>query len=104
MPTGPKGEKRPADVNVRAVMIAKIATGEVEDAKRDPAKALHREGGLKRPPIGGAAALGRGHGADDTSDGSDAARKPAGWRKPTRRRSSAIMAPRPIREARQRSP
>ncbi len=28
MPTGPKGEKRPADVNARAVMIAKIATGE----------------------------------------------------------------------------
>jgi hypothetical protein len=26
MPTGPKGEKRPADVNVRAVLIAKIAT------------------------------------------------------------------------------
>jgi hypothetical protein len=27
MPVGPKGEKRPADVNARAVMIAKIATG-----------------------------------------------------------------------------
>jgi hypothetical protein len=35
MPTGPKGEKRPADVNARAVMIAKIATGEVEDAPED---------------------------------------------------------------------
>jgi hypothetical protein len=31
MPTGPKGEKRLPDVNARAVMIAKIATGEVED-------------------------------------------------------------------------
>jgi hypothetical protein len=47
MPTGPKGEKRPADVNARAVMIAKIATGEVEETERDPAKALHRAGGLK---------------------------------------------------------
>jgi hypothetical protein len=28
MPRGPKGEKRPADVNARAIMIAKIATGE----------------------------------------------------------------------------
>jgi hypothetical protein len=25
MPRGPKGERRPADVNARAVMIAKIA-------------------------------------------------------------------------------
>jgi hypothetical protein len=31
MPKGPKGEKRPADVVGAAVMIAKIATGEVED-------------------------------------------------------------------------
>lgn len=28
MPRGPKGEKRLADVNARAVMITKIATGE----------------------------------------------------------------------------
>jgi hypothetical protein len=47
MPRGPKGEKRPADVNARAVMIARIATGEEEDTRRDPAKALHRKGGLK---------------------------------------------------------
>ena len=32
MPKGPKGEKRPADVNARAVMIAKIATGAVDRA------------------------------------------------------------------------
>ena len=32
MPRGPKGEKRPADINARAVMIARIATGEIEDA------------------------------------------------------------------------
>ncbi len=47
MPRGPKGEKRPADVNARAVMIGRIATGEIDDAQRDPAKELHRQGGLK---------------------------------------------------------
>ena len=31
MPKGPRGEKRPADAIERAVLIAKIATGEVED-------------------------------------------------------------------------
>ena len=31
MPRGPKGETRPADTNACAVMVAKIATGEVED-------------------------------------------------------------------------
>ena len=29
--TGPKGEKRPADVIGAAIMVAKIATGEIED-------------------------------------------------------------------------
>ena len=29
MAKGPRGEKRPADVNARAVMIARIATGEM---------------------------------------------------------------------------
>jgi hypothetical protein len=53
MPTGPKGEKRPADVNARAVMIAKIATGEIEDAapddgKNKAAQELGRAGGKKR--------------------------------------------------------
>jgi hypothetical protein len=38
MPTGPKGEKRPADVNARAVLIAKIATGEMDDAPPDDGK------------------------------------------------------------------
>jgi hypothetical protein len=50
MAKGPKGEKRPADVNARAVMIAKIATGEVEDVATDDGKnaaavALGRMGG-----------------------------------------------------------
>lgn len=29
MPRGPNGEKRPADVNAAAVMVARIATGEI---------------------------------------------------------------------------
>jgi hypothetical protein len=53
MPQGPKGEKRPADVNARAVMIAKIATGEIEDVatgdgKNAAAVALGRLGGKAR--------------------------------------------------------
>ena len=45
MAKGPKGEKRPADVNARAVMIARIATGEIED---NPGKAPRRaKGGIK---------------------------------------------------------
>jgi hypothetical protein len=47
MPTGPKGEKRPADVIGNAVKVMRIATGEEEDTTRDPAKELHRKGGLK---------------------------------------------------------
>ena len=31
MPTGPRGQKRPADVIGCAVMVAKIATGEIEE-------------------------------------------------------------------------
>lgn len=34
MPKGPKGEKRPADLIGMSVMIAKIATGEIEDNKK----------------------------------------------------------------------
>ena len=53
MPRGPKGEKRPADVNQRAVMIGKIATGELddvvtEDGKNAAAVALGRMGGKAR--------------------------------------------------------
>jgi hypothetical protein len=56
MPRGPKGERRPADVNARAVMIAKIATGQIEDTVpspedegKDPAAvALGRRGGQAR--------------------------------------------------------
>jgi hypothetical protein len=53
MPKSPQGQKRPADVNARAVMIAKIATGEIEDVTTDDGKnaaavALGRKGGQAR--------------------------------------------------------
>jgi len=53
MPRGPKGEKRPADVIGAAVMVAKIATGEIEetiedDGKDPAAKALGKKGGAAR--------------------------------------------------------
>lgn len=31
MPKGPQGQKRPADANACAVMVAEIATGEMEE-------------------------------------------------------------------------
>ena len=31
MPKGPRGERRPADANACAVMVGRIATGEIED-------------------------------------------------------------------------
>ena len=49
MPTEPKGEKRPADVNARVVMIAKIATGEIEDAVPDDGKNKAAQTGFLRP-------------------------------------------------------
>lgn len=53
MPTGPKGEKRPADVIGNAVKIARIATGEEEDfppddGKDKAAQQLGRKGGKAR--------------------------------------------------------
>lgn len=51
MPKGPRGEKRPADAIGLAVMIGKIATGEIEDDRDDlksAAAQLGREGGRKR--------------------------------------------------------
>jgi hypothetical protein len=53
MPRGPKGEKRPADATGNAVMIARIATGEIddlttEDGKNAAAVALGRMGGKAR--------------------------------------------------------
>lgn len=62
MRRGPKGERHPTDVNARAVLIAKIASGKVKDdlptpesERKDPAAvALGRKGGNAR-----AAALGK---------------------------------------------
>ena len=53
MPKGPKGEKRPADAIGAAIMVAKIATGEVEDkltedGKNKAAQELGRLGGKAR--------------------------------------------------------
>jgi hypothetical protein len=47
MPRGPKGEKRPADVNARAVMIAKIGTGEIEETPRPSKKVKSGRAGAK---------------------------------------------------------
>ena len=38
MPRPPKGEQRPTYVNARAVMMAKIVTGEVEEARENDGK------------------------------------------------------------------
>jgi hypothetical protein len=53
MPKGPNGEKRPADAVGLAVMIGRIATGEVEDTAPDDGKdkaaqALGKKGGAAR--------------------------------------------------------
>jgi hypothetical protein len=50
MPKGPQGQKRPGDVVGAAIMVAKIATGEIED-DADDSKASQREAGKR----GGAA-------------------------------------------------
>jgi len=51
MPKGPRGEKRPGDVIGAAIMVGRIATGEVEDNATPADKAHHSAGGKK----GGAA-------------------------------------------------
>jgi hypothetical protein len=53
MPKGPNGEKRPADAVGLAVLIGRIATGEVDDATPDDGKdkaaqAMGRKGGAAR--------------------------------------------------------
>ena len=51
MPKGPRGEKRPADAIGRAVMVAQIATGEIEDEREELTSAaaqLGRKGGKAR--------------------------------------------------------
>lgn len=54
MPTGPKGERRPADVTSNAVHVMRLATGEIEegatpDDGKDPAAvAMGKKGGAAR--------------------------------------------------------
>jgi hypothetical protein len=51
MPKGPRGEKRPADAIGRAIMVARIATGEIEDdrgALSSAAAEMGRKGGKAR--------------------------------------------------------
>ncbi len=53
MPTGPKGQKRPADVIGNAVKVMRIATGEEtdelpNDGKDKAAQELGRKGGKAR--------------------------------------------------------
>jgi len=51
VPKGPRGEKRPADAIGLAVMVGKIATGEVEDERdeiKSAAAQLGSKGGKKR--------------------------------------------------------
>ena len=48
MPKGPQGQKRPADVIGTAIMVARIATGEVEETTlTGDGKEYARKGGLK---------------------------------------------------------
>lgn len=44
MPKGPRGEKRPVDAIGRAVMVAKIATGEIEDEREEVKSAAAKLG------------------------------------------------------------
>ena len=54
MPKGPRGEKRPADAIGLAVMIGRIATGEIEDEREalsSAAAQLGSKGGKARARI-----------------------------------------------------
>lgn len=48
MTTGPNGEKRPVDPIACAVMVAKIATGEIEETYAEPRKSKRRAARKKR--------------------------------------------------------
>ena len=51
VPKGPRGEKRRADAIGAAIMVAKIATGEIEDEREELSSAaaqLGSKGGKKR--------------------------------------------------------
>ncbi|CAL4868261.1 hypothetical protein MMA231_02536 [Asticcacaulis sp. MM231] len=50
MPKGPNGQKRPADAIGLAVMVAKIATGEIEEGSYTPKVSRAKKGGAKGGP------------------------------------------------------
>jgi hypothetical protein len=47
MPKGPNGQRRPGDVIGAAIMVAQIATGEIEDNATAPDKVHHSAGGKR---------------------------------------------------------
>ena len=50
MPRGPKGEKRPANVIGNAIIVGRIAAGEIEDiTPESEGKAYARKGGKGSP-------------------------------------------------------
>jgi general stress protein YciG len=57
MPTGPKGQRRPADVIGNAIRVARIATGEepedtpADDGKDKAAQEMGRKGGRARAEV-----------------------------------------------------
>jgi hypothetical protein len=50
MPRGPKGERRPADVIGAAIMVAKIATGEIEETTPTKKEVRAKKAGSKGGP------------------------------------------------------
>jgi len=47
MPRGPNGQKRPADVIGAAIMVAKIATGEIEEVPNTSGRVRSGKAGAK---------------------------------------------------------
>ena len=47
MPKGPQGQKRPADTAAAAIMVAKIATGEIEETRPPSKKTASGKAGAK---------------------------------------------------------
>lgn len=72
MATGPRGEKRPSDVMGAAIMVGRIAVGEIEEQTREPS-------GKVRSGFAGAKARAENMSKEERSA---AARKAAGarWR------------------------
>lgn len=48
MPKGPEGQKRPGDVVGAAIMVGRIATGEIKDTGHSESTKGQRKGGLAR--------------------------------------------------------